>query len=681
MKGSTGRTNSNINSLDSARTQQALQSSLHAQPFVPDSGASSSSQIPGRESGRGLNPFTPAAPAVGTAASRNTKFSLANIHAAPFVPGQILQDQKTNRSIGAGLHLGGGGRGYLGNSQGAAWALPDGDDLLGLSAHTPNQPLQPPATPVQDGWLDRAAADTATTQSGPYSPARSYTSGYAEQAGSGRGRGRGRQPAASSPARAAPSPDQGALAYGRGPARGAPQRRGYVGGNDGGGVPGYGLPLGQAQQLQLQFMKDQLRQELQQRSFLSHAQAERRPAEFGLPELVQQYHSLMPLEDVQAAAEQPSSAFGVCSMLLRAASPQLQGQAVTLRRLNPRQVGPSQALLSSAQQAVESWRQLSHHPGLVCPRAAFVSDEVGSRPALYFVHDHMPGAVTLEQAHMQPQPGPQGLQRAPAAEQQLWHYLTQIAMALRAVHTAGCAVGAAGLAPSKVLLFSRSTARVKIGSIGVVHTLKGMQGRRDDMSMQQQEDIAAVGSLMVRLAGASGGGPALQAVAGHLSPHLVHLLASLQNSHIRDCHMLCTAVHEHALEMLEGQMMQQDTLTSQLSQELDNGRLLRLLSRLVMVSEGSQPSLEPNWSETGDRYLIKLFKDFVFQQSHEAGGPVLDWGHVIEALNKLDLGVNEQIILLSRDEMSMLLVSYADIKQCINSTFKELETRAGRRHD
>lgn len=47
-----------------------------------------------------------------------------------------------------------------------------------------------------------------------------------------------------------------------------------MGGNDGGGVPGYGLPLGQAQQLQLQFMKDQLRQELQQRSFLSHAQVQ-----------------------------------------------------------------------------------------------------------------------------------------------------------------------------------------------------------------------------------------------------------------------------------------------------------------------------------------------------------------------------------------------------------------------
>lgn len=64
---------------------------------------------------------------------------------------------------------------------------------------------------------------------------------------------------------------------------------------------------------------------------------------------------------------------------------------------------------------------------------------------------------------MQPQAGPAGLQRAPAAEQQLWTYLTQVAMALRAVHTAGLAVGAPGLAATKVLLTSRSTQRIKIG--------------------------------------------------------------------------------------------------------------------------------------------------------------------------------------------------------------------------
>lgn len=72
----------------------------------------------------------------------------------------------------------------------------------------------------------------------------------------------------------------------------------------------------------------------------------------------------------------------------------------------------------------------------------------------------------------------------------------------------------------------------------MVHVLKGVRGRREDTAVQQQEDIAAVGSLMVRLAGGAANGPALQALAGHLSPHLLHLLSSLQNSHIRDCHMV-----------------------------------------------------------------------------------------------------------------------------------------------
>lgn len=70
-------------------------------------------------------------------------------------------------------------------------------------------------------------------------------------------------------------------------------------------------------------------------------QGERRPEEFGLPDMVQQYHSLFPLEDLHAAAEQPSAAFGVCSMLIRAVAPQLQGQAVTLRRLDSRQASSS----------------------------------------------------------------------------------------------------------------------------------------------------------------------------------------------------------------------------------------------------------------------------------------------------------------------------------------------------
>lgn len=50
--------------------------------------------------------------------------------------------------------------------------------------------------------------------------------------------------------------------------------------------------------------------------------------------------------------------------------------------------------------------------------------------------------------------------------------------------------------------------------------------------------------------------------------------------------------------------------------------------------------------KTGDRYLLKLFRDFVLHQVREDGSPMLDWGHVVECLNKLDAGVPEKVSVL-----------------------------------
>lgn len=132
------------------------------------------------------------------------------------------------------------------------------------------------------------------------------------------------------------------------------------------------------------------------------------------------------------------------------------------------QVAPTQALLLAGQEAVEQWGPLTYHPGLLTPRSCFVTDEIAARPALFFVHEHLPGAASLHQAHIQPQAAHSGLQRAPATEQQLWAYLTQLAAAIRAVHAAGLAVGAAALMPSKVLLASRATSRIRIGEAPVM---------------------------------------------------------------------------------------------------------------------------------------------------------------------------------------------------------------------
>ncbi|CAD7695424.1 unnamed protein product [Ostreobium quekettii] len=85
---------------------------------------------------------------------------------------------------------------------------------------------------------------------------------------------------------------------------------------------------------------------------------------------------------------------------------------------------------------------------------------------------------------------------------------------------------------------------------------------------------------------------------------------------------------------------------------------------------------DSDWSETGDRYLLKLFRDFVFHQSRKDGTPIIDWGHIVECLNKVDAGVPENIVLLSRDEKQMLVVSYGDIKKCVETSFEQLKGKA-----
>lgn len=88
---------------------------------------------------------------------------------------------------------------------------------------------------------------------------------------------------------------------------------------------------------------------------------------------------------------------------------------------------------------------------------------------------------------------------------------------------------------------------------------------------------------------------------------------------------------------------------------------------------------DPRWAETGDRYIIKLFRDFVFHQVDENGRPVTDLSHVVSCLNKvctgyslnlialthciqLDAGIDEKIMLVSRDEQSCLIVSYREVR-------------------
>jgi PAB-dependent poly(A)-specific ribonuclease subunit 3 len=123
---------------------------------------------------------------------------------------------------------------------------------------------------------------------------------------------------------------------------------------------------------------------------------------------------------------------------------------------------------------------------------------------------------------------------------------------------------------------------------------------------------------------------------------------------------------------LEQAQLQRDWLEAELSKELENGRLFRLLAKLGTITERPEYDGDPQWAETGDRYLLKLFRDYLFHQVQPSGAPWVDLAHIVQSLNKLDSGVSENILLHSRDEQSVLIVSYSDLKSCIDQTFSQL---------
>jgi hypothetical protein len=55
----------------------------------------------------------------------------------------------------------------------------------------------------------------------------------------------------------------------------------------------------------------------------------------------------------------------------------------------------------------------------------------------------------------------------------------------------------------------------------------------------------------------------------------------------------------------------------------------------------------------------------------EDSRPWLDMAHVVSCLNRLDAGVPDKVCLMSRDEQNVLVVSYSELKHCLEQSFAE----------
>lgn len=439
------------------------------------------------------------------------------------------------------------------------------------------------------------------------------------------------------------------------------------------------------------FISESLRMDILQKNALVLAQPDmvRFP---DLPNEVDNYHELCPLEPTHKPT---STVLGYQTSTYKATSIK-SGTRYCLRRVHDFRLANTKCMV-----LVDMWKRLAH-TNLVQLREVFTTKAFGDH-SMVFVYDYHPGSETLLNKHFSSTelngytdpfssdpnaPRPYSHTKNTILRQQhssmlpesvIWSYIIQLTAALRVIHAAGLAYRC--LDPTKVLLTSRTRLRLSCVAIPDVVTFDGTATNPLTLIPHyQQEDLIALGKLVLALACRSllavhrdNMQASLELVARSYSTDLRNLiLYLLSNQARRSVTDLMPMIGARFYTQLDAAQLRSDVLENELAKELENGRLFKLLVKLATINERPELNMEPTWAETGDRYMLKLFRDYVFHQVAADGRPWLDMAHVVSCLNKLDSGSHDKICLMSRDEQSVLVVSYAELRQCLETSFGEL---------
>ncbi|XP_026757648.2 PAN2-PAN3 deadenylation complex subunit PAN3 [Galleria mellonella] len=429
------------------------------------------------------------------------------------------------------------------------------------------------------------------------------------------------------------------------------------------------------------YMPETIRSEIYQRNEEVFLQTDLRQYP-DLPENVEMYSELTPLES--AAPHSMATSF-------RAAH-RHSGDQYALRRLH--------SYSGVATKRLEMWKQIDH-PNIVRLHDYFTTNSFGDH-SMVLVYDYHPACETLMNKYLAgggsnsvtdangafhdpfssdpdaPRPythQKNAMLRAVACgallpEAVLWSLLVQLTAALRAIHTAGLACRA--LDPTKVVM---NGCRVRVAWCGVADAL---HTNTNDVAQAQQEDLTALGRLALALAcrtiHCDNLSACMDLVARTYSADLKNLILYLLSTSTarRSVTDLMPMIGARFYTQVEALERRADAFEDQLAHEIDNGRLLRILIKLGVINERPELNMDASWSETGDRYMLKLFRDYLFHSVSPDGRPWLDQAHLAYCLNQLDGGTSARVELMSRDEQSVLVVSYAELKHCLEQAFDEV---------
>jgi PAB-dependent poly(A)-specific ribonuclease subunit 3 len=411
------------------------------------------------------------------------------------------------------------------------------------------------------------------------------------------------------------------------------------------------------------FLPNNIREDLQKKSEATRQVL----ANSQLPP-VAHYHSLVPLDTSSAS----HSFFGSSVCWIYKATSKKNGHVYCLRRLQGARVNSKEMVGPLAK-----WKRINNG-SIVSVHECFTSRDFNDN-SLIFIHSYHPNSKTLAEFHFGATPGSR-FGRTPIQETVLWSYICQICSALRDIHSENLAARCIDM--TKIILTEKN--RIRLGACFILDVLEYETPR--PLVELQQEDFVALGKLILCLGlnlpniTNSNIPAALEQFSKMIySAELKEVLFWLstmpqtpEEAAHKSVHELTRLVAGHMADSLNSSLQAYDEINSQLHKELENGRIARLLLKLGTINERPEYDNDPLWSENGERYQLKLFRDYVFHQVDMNGSPVLDLAHMISCLNKLDAGIDERVQLTSRDNQISFVVTYRELKKQVANAFSDL---------
>ncbi|KAI0201858.1 hypothetical protein F4808DRAFT_101051 [Astrocystis sublimbata] len=409
------------------------------------------------------------------------------------------------------------------------------------------------------------------------------------------------------------------------------------------------------------FLPESLRERLQKKSEATRQVLASRPGVQSLS--IQNYHSLVPLD---TKIKSLPGIFGLPTWVWKATSLK-NGKVYCLRRVEGFRLTNEDAI-----KVVRTWKQVAH-PSIVLTVEAFTTRDFHDS-SLVFVHEYHPLSKTLAEHHFPIATSNRLSRPAPVSERVLWSYLVQLSSALKVIHKAKLAARCVDI--SKVILTEKN--RIRLGACSISDVIQFEAHR--PVEELQQEDLYNLGKLILSIGTNTPSRniqdfrPLLEQLGRTYSEELKQRVGWLLwvQTQPKTAEQLVCDLAVHIDDQLASIYFAEDEITCKLGRELENGRLVRLLSKLGTINERPEYDSDPDWSETGNRYMLKLFRDYVFHQVDAQGNPLLDLGHILGCLNRLDAGTEEKIWLTSRDHQSTFLVTYQELKRQCQAAFGDL---------